>query len=310
VKLRRALRWVLLVSLGAALMSSPAIGGAAMLDTTGWKLTWSDEFEGAGGLNAADWLYDTGTGYVGGPPNWGTGEIESYTSSLENVYLEGGYLHIRALHSGSEPLAGWTSGRIETQRADFQPPVGGALAVEARLQLPTLSASASQGYWPAFWMLGAPYRGNYWNWPGIGEIDILENINGLNQWWGALHCGSNPGGPCNEPAGLGGNFAGFAPSLQEAFHTYRMEFDKSVTPQQLRWSVDGVQRLLISSDQVGAQAWEAATEHGFFILLNVAIGGGWAGNPTGATAAGGTMVVDSVRVYTWWPNAVFLPMMR
>jgi beta-glucanase (GH16 family) len=253
-------------------------------------------------------MYDTGTGYPGGPANWGTGEVQTYTNNQVNVFQEDGFLHIRALHSGINPVQGWTSGRIETVKADFQPPAGGGLAVEARIQLPTLGGAAAQGYWPAFWMLGAPYRGNYWNWPGVGEIDILENINGLNQWWGALHCGTNPGGPCSEPSGIGTSQAGFSPGLQESFHTYRMEFDKSVTPQQLRWYVDGTQRFMVSANQVDATTWNEATNHGFFILLNVAIGGGWAGNPASATASGGTMLVDYVRVYAWPLHSNYLPL--
>ena len=281
---------------------------AQPMDTPDWKLIWSDEFNGSGRVDPVDWLYDTGTSYPGGPPNWGTGEVEAYTSSLSNVYQEGGNLHILALQSGTDPLKGWTSGRIETVRTDFQPPPGGGLAVEASIRLPDLSSADAQGYWPAFWMLGAPYRGNYWNWPGIGEIDILENINGLNQWWATLHCGTNPGGPCHEPSGIGGSHAGFTPSLQSSFHTYRIEFDTSLAPQEIRWYVDGVQRLMVTSNQVDAATWSQATQHGFFILLNVAIGGGWAGNPTGATASGGTMLVDYMRVYAWPVHSVYLPL--
>ena len=263
-------------------------------EPTPWALVWSDEFNGTGGVNTDEWIYDTGTSYPGGPSNWGTGEVEEMTSSTDNVFQSGGFLHIRALFTGTK----WTSGRIETKRPDFQPPANGMLAVEASLQLPDVAGAAAQGYWPAFWMLGAPYRGNYWNWPAIGEIDILENINGLNQWWGTLHCGTNPDGPCNETTGLGATWSGFTPSLQSAFHTYRMEFDKSVSPQQIRWYVDGVQRHLVTSDQVDDTTWNDATNHGFFIILNVAVGGGWPGNPTASTVSGGTMLVDYVRVYS------------
>jgi beta-glucanase (GH16 family)/regulation of enolase protein 1 (concanavalin A-like superfamily) len=278
-------------------MPGPLTVSAQPLEQTGWVQQWADEFNDTGGVNTGNWIYDTGTSYPGGPANWGTGEIQSYSSSTSNVFQSGGSLNIRALHSGSDPVAGWTSGRIETQRADFQPPAGGQMAVEARVQLPNVSGAAAQGYWPAFWMLGVGYRGNYWNWPGIGEIDILENINGANQWWGTLHCGTSPGGPCNETTGLGGNTAGFSPSLQTAYHTYRMEYDRSVSPEQIRWYVDGIQRHIVYSNQVDATTWNNATNHGFFILFNVAMGGGWPGNPTGSTASGGTMLVDYVRVY-------------
>ena len=262
-----------------------------------WALVWSDEFNETGGVNLSNWICDTGTGYPGGPPNWGTGEVESYSCSTNNIFQSGGHLNIRALHTGIDPLTNWTSSRIETVRTNFQPSPNGVMAIEARIQLPNVTATNGLGYWPAFWMLGAAYRGNYWNWPSIGEIDIMENINGLNQWWGTLHCGTNPGGPCNETDGLVGSVSNINPSLQGAFHTYRMEFDKSVTPQQIRWYVDGIQRHIVYSDQVDADTWNTATNHGFFILLNLAMGGGWPGNPTDATISSETMLVDYVRVY-------------
>ena len=275
-----------------------------------WTLMWSDEFSGTGGVDTSQWIYDTGTSYPGGPENYGTGEIDWLTDSTNNVFQSGGYLNIRAVHTSTNPLLGWTSGRIETQRTDFQPPPGGAMAIEASIQLPNLTGNAAQGYWPAFWMLGGPYRGVYDNWPGIGEIDIMESINGLNTWWGTLHCGVESGGPCHETDGLGAGAVGFVPSLQSAFHTYRLEFDKSVSPQELRWYVDAQQYHVVTADDVDAATWTNATDHGFFILLNVAMGGAWAGNPITATASGGTMKVDYVRVYQWPVRATYLPLMR
>jgi beta-glucanase (GH16 family) len=278
-------------------------------DQDPWILVWSDEFNATGGVNTSNWIYDTGTGYPGGPPNWGTGEIEVMSSSTNNVFQSGGYLNIRALHTGTNPTSGWTSGRIRTQRTDFQPPVSGTMAIEAAIQQPALSGVAAQGYWTAFWMLGTPYLGNYWNWPSIGEMDIVENINGLNQWWGVLHCGTSSGGPCNETIGLSCTMSGFTPTLQSASHTYRLEFDKSVSPQEIRWYVDGIQRCTVYSTQVDATTWDNATNHGFFILLNVAIGGGWPGNPTSSTVSGGTMLVDYVRVYVRPLHTIYLPLL-
>ena len=150
--------------------------------------------------SAANWIIDTGHGYPGGPGNWGTGEIQNYTNSPNNLSLDGtGNLRITPRRDGA---GNWTSARIETQRSNFKPPAGGVLAIEGRIQMPNVTGDAALGYWPAFWALGAPYRGNYWNWPGIGEFDIMENVNGINSVWGVLHCGVNPGGPCNETSGI------------------------------------------------------------------------------------------------------------
>ena len=262
---------------------------------------WRTDFDGAAGSlpSSEDWIIDTGTGYPGGPANWGTGEVQTYTDNPENVQLDGdGHLKITALKDGDT----WTSGRIETQRSDFAAPDGGKLRIEASIRLPDVSGDAALGYWPAFWTLGADYRGNYWNWPGIGEFDIMENVNGLNQAWGVLHCGVNPGGPCDETQGIGNSTACTGSSCQADFHTYALELDRTGETEYLRWYLDGQEFHSVSSADMDAQTWADATHHGHFILLNLAMGGafpdGVAGHatPTDATQPGGSLLVDWVSV--------------
>jgi beta-glucanase (GH16 family) len=143
---------------------------------SGYTVTWCDDFNGGGYSppSSSNWIIDTGTGYAGGPVNWGTGEVQTYTSSVANVRQTGqGALEIVALRNSA---GRWTSGRIETLRRDFVARAGGIMRIQARLALPRVSQPA--GYWPAFWTLGAAYRGNYTNWPSVGEFDIMENVNG------------------------------------------------------------------------------------------------------------------------------------
>ncbi|HYO52646.1 glycoside hydrolase family 16 protein [Archangium sp.] len=279
--------------------SSPVAEASVPPTPSGWTLVWSDDFTGAAntGVSSANWIYDIGTSYPGGAPNWGTGEIETMTNSTANVYQDGaGNLNIKPIRSSS---GAWTSGRIETVRTNFAPPSGGGiLRVEASIQLPNVTGAAAQGYWPAFWMLGAPFRGVYTNWPIVGEMDILENVNGANQVWGTLHCGTSPGGPCNETSGIGGTRIMGSPSLQTAFHKYTFEWDTSVSPNQLRWYVDGIHYHTVSQTAVDASTWTNATNHGYFIILNVAMGGGWPGNPTSSTTSGAPMKVDYVAVWS------------
>ncbi|MFF3320854.1 glycoside hydrolase family 16 protein [Streptomyces sp. NPDC002889] len=272
--------------------------------TPGWNLQWSDDFTGAIRTlpSSVNWQIDTGHAYPGGPGNWGTGEIQNYTASPDNLSLDGnGNLRITPLRDGA---GNWTSSRIETRRADFKAPAGGTLRIEGRIRMPDVTGQAALGYWPAFWALGAPYRGNYWNWPSIGEFDIMENVNGINSVWGVLHCGVNPGGPCNETSGIANNRACPGASCQSAFHTYRFEWDRSVAPNELRWYVDGQLFHSVSQSRFDAGTWAGMTEHaGYFILLNVAIGGAFpdalAGKtPTAATVPGRAMLVDYVAVWT------------
>lgn len=167
--------------------------------------------------------------------------------------------------------------------------------------MPNVTGAAAKGYWPAFWMLGAPYRGNYWNWPSIGEIDIMENVQGINNEWATLHCGTSPGGVCNETTGIGGQRACGPGTCQSGFHTYTVEWDRSTSPEQLRWYLDGAQFHTVNASQMDAGTWAAATGHGFFLILNVAMGGAFpaafGGGPDGATASGVPMVVDYVGVW-------------
>ncbi|CUW32462.1 MULTISPECIES: glycoside hydrolase family 16 protein [Streptomyces] len=279
--------------------TAPA-GASAPTPPSGWTQVFVDDFDGAAGsgVNTSRWQYATGTSYPGGAANWGTGEVETMTSSTSNVSLDG---NGNLLITPRRDSAGrWTSGRIETNRTDFQPPAGGKLRVQSRIRLPDVTGAAAKGYWPAFWMLGAPFRGNYWNWPGVGELDIMENVQGLNTAWATMHCGTNPGGPCNETSGIGNSTSCTGTTCQAGFHTYTMEWDRSTSPEQIRFLLDGVVFHTVRADQVDATTWKNATDHGFFIILNVAMGGGFpaafGGGPDGGTEPGHPMVVDYVQV--------------
>ncbi|MFD8042864.1 glycoside hydrolase family 16 protein [Streptomyces chartreusis] len=277
----------------ATTVTAPSADASAPTPPSGWTQVFLDDFQGAAGsgVNTSNWRYATGKGYPGGPANWGTGEIETMTNSTNNVSLDGnGNLRITPRRDAS---GNWTSGRIETNRTDFQPPAGGKLRVESRIQVPNVTGAAAKGYWPAFWMLGGPYRGNYWNWPAVGELDIMENTQGMNTVFATMHCGTSPGGPCNETSGIGGNTTCSGTTCQAGFHTYRMEWDRSTSVEEIRFYLDGVNFHTVRANQVDATTWANATNHGFFVILNVAMGGGF---PDGGTQPGHSMVVDYVQV--------------
>jgi len=263
----------------------------------GFSTTWSDDFSGASGsgLDTGTWKYDTGPG-----SSFGTGEIETMTDSTANVYQDGaGHLVLKALHDGSDPGAGWTSGRVETQAATFGAPAGGVVQMQASIQQPDLNTTNGAGYWPAFWMLGSTLRTGT-TWPTSGEVDILEDVNGRSSVFGTLHCGTNPGGPCNESTGIGSGERACG-GCQTGYHTYAVQIDRSVSPEQIRWYLDGGNYFTVNANQVDATTWANAVDHPFFIIFDLAMGGGFpgafGGGPTAATVSGGQMNIDYVAVY-------------
>jgi beta-glucanase (GH16 family) len=149
-------------------------------------------------------------------------------------------------------------------------------------------------------MLGAPYRGNYQNWPSVGELDIMENTQGQNTVFGTMHCGTSPGGPCNENSGIGGTTTCPGAACNAGFHTYALEWDRSTATEEIRFLVDGTVYHTVKESQVDATTWKNATDHGFFLILNVAMGGAFpdafGGGPDAATQPGRPMLVDYVRV--------------
>jgi len=281
---------------GAILFALLAAAPPAHAAAGGWKRVWSDDFNGRAGtgVNRAVWKYDTGQGV------FGTGEIETMTDSTANVHRDGrGNLEITARGHGQA----WTSGRIQTLSSDFSAPAGGEMAVASSIRQP--DPASGLGYWPAFWMLGPG------DWPMTGEVDMLEDVNALSEHSGTLHCGNlddaNPDGtlgPCHEFTGLSSGLLP-CPGCQTGFHTYTAVVDRRhAGAEQIRWYLDGRQFFQVDEDQVGEPAWSAAVHHGYSIIFDLAIGGGYPDatcgckTPTDQTTSGGTMTVRSVAVYT------------
>lgn len=303
----RRLAWLGRVLATAACLVTPAL--AQVPQPAGWTLKFADDFSGPAGSqpSRAIWRYDLGHGYPGDKNNWGTHEVEAYTDRPENIRMDGqGHLRITALRAAD---GRWTSARIETRRDDFGAPPGGLVRIQARIRFPDVHGRAALGYWPAFWALGRSFRGRE-GWPGAGELDVAENVNGLNRVWGTLHCGVYPGGPCHEKAGLSASAPCPETSCQAAFHTYTAEWDRSVRPNRIRWYVDGRLYHTISQDQLPARTWKRmSAPDGMFVLLNLAMGGQFPDKvhrlptPTPQTEPGHAMLVDYVAVWTRVPHA-------
>jgi beta-glucanase (GH16 family) len=272
---------------------------------SGWKLVWSDEFNGPDG-SAPDpkkWTYDIGVDGNG----WGNNELEYYTNSPRNISIRNGMLVITAVrekHTGpvvapKDPSTGqvsgspagqtrvrnqvtrdYTSARIKTQGL-FAETYG---RFEARIKLPR-----GQGMWPAFWMLGANIDRT--GWPGCGEIDIMENVGKEpSRIHGSIH-GPGPSGSGTDDMTAIYTLPG-QKRFSDGFHVFAVEWE----PKVIRFYVDD--HLYETATPAGlphGTGW--VFDHPFFLLLNLAVGGDWPGSPDKSTHFPQEMLVDYVRVY-------------
>ena len=254
-------------------MAAGCGGGQPALPDWGKTPVWSDEFEGPANQppDPTKWGYDVGTG-------WGNAQLEYDTDRPGNVSLDGaGHLAIVARREGFNGSA-YTSARITT-KGRFQQKFG---KFEARIKLPT-----GAGLWPAFWLLGA--NNDTASWPLCGEIDIMEARGQeplLNH--GSMHGPGYSGGMAiTRTLSLPGP-AGF----DADFHVFSVEWSAD----EIDFLVDGaVYEIVKASLLPGGTTW--VFDHPFFIILNVAVGGNYIGNPSAATPFPQTMLVDYVRVY-------------
>lgn len=245
-------------------------GGAAI---EGWKLSWSDEFDGPAGEkpDASKWAYD-----IGGD-GWGNNELEYYTDRADNAATDGQGQLVITLKAERLMNRDYTSARLKTL-GKFTQTFG---RFEARIKSPR-----GPGVWPAFWMLGADIQTN--SWPQCGEIDIME-IAGkeprVNH--GSLH---GPGYSGGSP--LTSTYTLPSGELSDDFHVYAVEWEENV----VRWYVDAsLYQTRRSSDVPSGGTW--VYDHDFFMILNVAIGGSFGGAPDASTVLPQKMLVDYVRVY-------------
>jgi beta-glucanase (GH16 family) len=246
--------------------------------STDWRIVWSDEFDGKNGSPVDPKKWTTETGGNG----WGNNELQYYTSRTENAYLWNGSLVIKAIketHIGRDGISpNYTSARLITKN-NFSETFG---RFEARLKVPH-----GQGLWPAFWLLGTDIDSV--GWPACGEIDIMENI---GKEPSVIH-GTIHGPGYSGAEGLSSSFSIDGKNrFADAFHVFAVEWE----PKVLRFYCDGkLYAVRTPADLPAGKRW--VYDHPFFILLNVAVGGNWPGNPDETTVFPQLMTIDYVRVY-------------
>ena len=171
----------------------------------------------------------------------------------------------------------YTSARLKTKGL-FEQALG---KFEARIRIPR-----GQGIWPAFWMLGNDIDAV--GWPKSGEIDIMENIGKEpNAVHGTLHGPGYSGG-----SAIGGAYTLATETFADDYHVFAVEW----SPDEIRWLVDAKEyRRTSTANLPTGAAW--VFNHPFFMLLNVAVGGNWPGDPDATSTFPQQMLVDYVRVY-------------
>ena len=269
-------RIVLFCTLLAALMLLCC--GAAADAPEGYTLVWAEEFDGDS-LNRADWNYETHEA------GWVNHELQAYAAKEDYAYVKDGELVIQPVKQVDESgRVKYYSGRVNTfNRHEFQYGY-----IEARLKVPE-----GAGFLPAFWMM--PHNeGLYGQWPKCGEIDIMEVLgNATATNYGTLHFGE----PHTQRQGTytlkDGDFA-------SEYHVFALEW----FPGEMRWYVDGEEYYRTSDWFTAASGQEekpypAPFTQPFYVILNVAVGGDWPGNPTEDTIFDerASMRVDYVRAY-------------
>ena len=242
-------------------------------DLARWQLVWQDEFDGPT-LDVSKWEFEVNA--RGG----GNNELQYYVTN--NAQIKDGLLFIVARkehYIGSQGTREYTSSRIRTRRkGDWK---YGRFDIRAKLP-------KGKGMWPAIWMM--PTDEVYGGWPNSGEIDIMELVgHEPNKAHGTLHYGDSR----RDHLYKGTNSTLAIGTFADEFHVFRLDWE----PDAMRWYVDGQLYQTQTNWHTRTQSFPAPFDQRFHLLLNLAVGGNWPGNPDATTTFPQAMVVDYVRVY-------------
>lgn len=237
------------------------------------KLVWADEFDYSGLPDTSKWDYNVGTGHNG----WGNNELQYYTElRQENARVENGKLIIEAHREKMEENE-YTSARLVSKGK-------GSWTygyIEAKAKLPS-----GRGTWPAIWMM--PETSTYGGWPKSGEIDIMEHVGyEPDSIYGTVHTQA-----FNHMIGTHKVGQRAVKDSESAFHIYAINWNTD----KIEFMIDGqVFHTFVNEKQSWAE-WPF--DQPFYLILNIAVGGGWGGlKGVDSSIYPTQMEVDYVRVY-------------
>lgn len=233
-----------------------------------YQLVWFDDFLYDGIPDTSRWVFETGNGQDG----WGNQELEYYTDRRENAYCRDGNLVITAKKEPYQDFD-YTSARMKTS-GRFAFCYG---LIEFRAKLP-----GGTGIWPALWLLGENIEEV--GWPASGEIDVMEYAGkNKNLIHGSLHTPSSCGNTINTKTII-------IQGVEDEFHIYSMEW----TEKEITFIIDGKEFYTFKPEKYNKDTWPF--DKPFFILMNVAVGGGF-GGPVDPGIFPQSMLVDYVKIY-------------
>lgn len=265
----KALRYRCPIALLALPILLPSQAAAQIDDyeRQGWTRVFSDEFNDAS-VNAGDWdILNRRDSF--------NNEKQYYRS--QQVSTVDGKLRLTATNvpfGGKDYQSGLVRTHEEWSYGRF----------EVRGDLPT-----SQGMWPAIWLLPRTV-----NWPTGGEIDIMENRGSQPTLTSsAYHWQTNPNIPCcgahqfvyeeHQATAPGGGLTNY----HAGFHDYAVEWE----PEEIRFYVDGLRHFTVTNET--APIFDTAKS----LILNLAVGGDFGGDPNGSTSFPQHFDIEYARVW-------------
>lgn len=234
------------------------------------KLIFEEHFNQSNTLNSEIWNYEVGE-------KWANNELQCYTDSPKNLWIENQQLHIMATINPDEKCK-YQSARINTfAKKHFQ---YGKFVVNAKMP-------KGKGSWPAIWFLGTSMKESHVRWPLCGEIDLVEFAgNKPGSFSSAIHTDA-----FNHKIGTHKGKRINLPDVSDAFHDYILEW----TPEKLVFSIDENPYMTFEKPKYATER-EWPYDHPFYLVINLAVGG-WYGGAVDDQTFPFELIVNSIKVY-------------
>ncbi|HHH50425.1 MAG TPA: glycosyl hydrolase family protein [Saprospiraceae bacterium] len=244
------------------------------LQYEGYQLVWQDEFDGTQ-LDTSIWTHELGDGC---PQLCGWGNKEKVWYRKDNTTVTNGKLIITA-KADVEKAGFWSSSRIITMnKKHFQ---FGRIDIRAKL-------TKSKGLWPALWLLGENRVKD--SWPYCGEIDIMESVGHIPyRVRGSVFYKAKKGWTASKGAKYELKYDNFS----DAFHVYSIEWNE----QGIKYFVDNQQYNYIKYNELSIDTTDNPFLKPFYLIINLAVGGNFPGNPDKTSVFPQSLEVDYVRYF-------------